>query len=199
VNCICVLCVDDPDRHQELAASTKRTIGPLVASVLSLTSAAGGSTPQGLDELWREIHHLHGRIDATRTARALNALEELSFRDRTLAFLRERVESIRFEPRMHTLGLIAALRRSVSEDVELPPSLLTRLEQLVTGDTTSQRLGVDGADGLELTQAALAELRTWKAFENGSQASPGARRVAEAVSRSLQIIARQAERGESTT
>lgn len=192
VNCVCVLAGEHPASLREAAAAAKSDVGALVSAVVPVSSAAGDD----LQELWREIDGLQGRVDALRAQTALTALEELSFRDRSLTFLRDRVEAVRFEPQMHVLDLLDALKRCVAQDIELPLELLQKLQRLATGRSVGERLGANaGAGAPELARVALSEYRTWKAFENGSHASPSARRVAETVSRSLQLIARQAERG----
>jgi len=150
----------------------------------------------GLRDLTLEIGGLQQRADALKAARALSALEDLSFRDPALAFLRDEVEVLRFEPRAHVIALVRALERVVREKIDLPAELVSSLDQLVTGHTPGLRLGIgDAASDQELAEAARAQRRTWKAFENGSHGSPAARRVAEVVARSLQLIARAEQAG----
>jgi hypothetical protein len=149
----------------------------------------------GIEEVMGEIDGLQQRADALKAARALADLEQLSYRGAELAFLRDRVESMRFEPRMHVLGLVGALERCVTNDVDLPDQLLAELEQLVTARSPGGRLGIaENARGAELAQAALSEFQSWKVFENSGRASPPARRIAHTVIRSLHLIAKQAER-----
>jgi hypothetical protein len=211
VNCICALSAAEPGPDRDAAPRAKQAIGWRVAAVVSVDlsgpgrgepdEVAGGGQdgvtggqPEGVQELWQQIHGLVERVDALRAQTGLAALEELSFRDRSLSFLRDRVESVRFEPRMHVLDLVAALQRCQADDIDLPQDLQRALERLVTGRSLGQRLGApNGQGGPELTQQALAQYRDWKGFENGSHASPRARRVAETVARSLQLLAREAE------
>jgi serine/threonine protein kinase len=149
----------------------------------------------GIEEVMGEIDGLQQRADALKAARALADLEQLSFRAAELAFLRDRVESMRFEPRMHVLDLVRALERCVANDVDLPDELLAELEQLVTARSPGGRLGIaENARGAELAEAALSEFQSWKVFENSGRASPPARRIAHSVLRSLNVIAKQADR-----
>lgn len=148
----------------------------------------------GIEEVMGEIDGLQQRADALKAARALADLEQLSYRAAELAFLRDRVESMRFEPRMHVLDLVRALERCVVNNVDLPDQLLAELEQLVTARSPGGRLGIAGnARGAELAHAALSEFQSWKVFENSGRASPPARRIAQSVMRSLHLIAKQAE------
>jgi hypothetical protein len=101
---------------------------------------------------------------------------------------------------MHVLDLVEALQRCVDEQIALPAALLAALERLVTERTPARRLGLDdSARPADLAQAALEEFRLWKTFENGSQAPPAAQRIAEIVTRSLQLIARELQPGGSTS
>jgi len=169
----------------ELADTSELTVAGLTRRLRELS---------GIDDAVREIDGLQQRADALKAARGLAALEQLSYRRPTLSFLRDQVESMRFEPAMHVVELVRALERCVAEQIELPAELLARLERLVTARAPGGRLGIeDKADDRELHRAALAQFQTWKAFENGSQASPVAARVAQIVTRSLQLIAREAE------
>ncbi len=172
----------------DLAAGDQLTVAGLTRRLRELS---------GIEQLVADIDGLQQRADALKAAHALTALEQLSFHEPALAFLRDRVESTRFAPQMHVIDLIRALDRVVEEDVELPGELRLRLEELVTGRSPSRRLGVDDhLPGPELVRAAHDQYRTWKAFENGSHASPAARRIAAVVARSLQLIADEVEHPE---
>jgi serine/threonine protein kinase len=143
----------------------------------------------GIEEVRRGIDGLHQRADALKAAWGLARLEEVSYRGASVAFLRDRVESLRFEPEMHVLDLVRALERCVADEVELPDELLTELERLVTAPSPGGRLGIsDRADGPELARAALSRFQSWKMFENSGRASPAARRIANVVMRSLHLI-----------
>ena len=78
-----------------------------------------------------------------------------------------------------------------------PSELLAGLERLVTGRTPARRLGLEeSAQPADLAEAALEQFRVWKMFENGGQASPAAQRIAETVTRSLQLIAKELQPGD---
>ena len=148
----------------------------------------------GMRELVLEITGLGQRADALKAARALDMLEQLSYRGAEAGFLRDEVEALRFNPQMHVVALVRALERCVREQIDLPEDLRQRLDRLVTGLSPGRRLGVgDHASPSELTAAARAERRRWKAYENGNHGSLAARRIAEVVARSLQLIARESE------
>jgi serine/threonine protein kinase len=152
----------------------------------------------GIEEVRREIDGLQQRADALKAARGLAELEQASYRGPGLSFLRDRVESLRFEPRMHVLDLVQALERCVADDIELPDELLAELERLVTAPSPGGRLGIAGnAEGAELTRAALAKFQSWKMFENSGRASPAARRIADVVMRSLHLIGLDSEQAAS--
>jgi len=146
----------------------------------------------GVELVQLEIDGLVQRADALKAAQGLGALERLSYRGPELAFVRDRAEEARFEPRMHVLELVEALDRCVADRTALPSELLTGLERLVTGRTPARRLGLEEeAQPADLADGALEQFRAWKMFENGGQASPAAQRIAETVTRSLQLIAKE--------
>jgi serine/threonine protein kinase len=148
----------------------------------------------GIEAVMGEIDGLYQRADALKAAHALADLEQLSYRAAQLAFLRDRVESARFEPQMHVLDLVRALERCLADDIEVPEPLLAGLERLVTARSPAGRLGIDEkADGAELARAALSQFQSWKLFENSGRASPAERRLAGVVTRSLHLIAQQAK------
>jgi hypothetical protein len=146
----------------------------------------------GIERVARELDGFHLRADVLKAGRSLTRLEALSYRWPQLAFLRDRVETLRLDPEMHVLDLLAAFDRCATGETELPSDLMTELTRLVTARTPAQRLGLadDAADD-DLRAAARSALRAWKIYENGSQAPPSGRRVARVVARSYEILATQ--------
>ncbi len=150
----------------------------------------------GIDQVDRLIDGFHQRADALKAGRALTRLDELSFASSQLAFLRDHVEAVRFEPEMHLLGLTRAFERCVVDELDVPDELLATIDRLITGRTQTGRLGLgdDETDPADLRRAALDAFQAWKMYENGSRASPAARRVARAAARSFELLAKDAER-----
>ncbi len=146
----------------------------------------------GIERVARELDGFHLRADVLKAGRALTRLEALSYHWPQLAFLRDRVETLRLDPQMHVLDLLSAYGRCAAGEAEIPADLMDELTRLVTARTPAQRLGLgDDAASEDLRAAALSALRAWKVYENGSQAPPSGRRVARVVSRSYEIIATQ--------
>jgi serine/threonine protein kinase len=146
----------------------------------------------GIEDVDREIDGFHQRADALQADRALDRLDELSYRWPELSFLRDQVETIRLESAMHLVDLIRAFERCARGEVDVPDELLEPLELLITARTPARRLGLsDEAGPAELHGAALAGFRAWKTFENAGQATPAAARVARAVARSYEFGARE--------
>jgi serine/threonine protein kinase len=144
----------------------------------------------GIEDVTREIQRFDQRADALKAGRALDRLEELAYSSPQLAFVRDRVEEIRYEPPMHLLDLARAYERCLSDGVELPAQLLQELERLITGRSLAERLGLnEGVGAQDLRAAARHRVREWKVFENAGHASARARRVARVVARSYEIIA----------
>ncbi len=144
----------------------------------------------GIERVDRELDGFHLRADVLKAGRSLVRLEALSYRWPQLAFLRDRVETLRQDPQMHVLDLLAAFDRCAAGEAEIPGDLMDELTRLVTARTPAQRLGLgDDADPDDLRTAARSALRAWKIYENGSQAPPSGRRVARVVSRSYEILA----------
>ena len=146
----------------------------------------------GIERVARELDGFHLRADVLKAGRALAWLDSLSYRWPQLAFLRDRVESLRLDPDMHVLDLMAAFDRCAAGETELPAELMDELQRLVTARTPAQRLGLPAdstPDEDDLRAAARSALRAWKIYENGSQAPPSSRRVARVVARSYEIMA----------
>ena len=175
------------------AAMELADAGPL--SVIALTRWLRELS--GIEAIDGEIDGFHRRADALKAGRALARLEALSFRWPELAFLRDQVEAARLEPEMHLLDLTRAFERCVADELDVPAELLDTLERLICARTAAGRVGLeDGADRGEQRRSALDAFQAWKMFENGSQSSPAARRVARAASRSFELLARQTEPAE---
>lgn len=165
---------------------------------------AGELTGVGMRRRFRELSGFsavdqamdgfHARGDALRADRALQRLEDLSYRWSQLVFLRDHIEAVRLEPEMHLIDLIHAYERCVLDGVEVPEGLLTRLKRLITGRTPAQRFGLEeGSGGEELRAAALDGFRAWKMYENAGNGTPASRRVARRVARSYEHYARAEE------
>jgi predicted Ser/Thr protein kinase len=151
----------------------------------------------GIEDLHTHMHGFTQRADALKADAALTRLEKLSWTDKQLASLRGQVQRVRREPAMHVLELFRALDRCATKQIKLPPEMMTELERLVTARSLAARLGLgDDAGTTELGSIAMARQRAWKAFENDAATRSDAARVAFAVSRSYEILLKQAIQAE---
>jgi serine/threonine protein kinase len=146
----------------------------------------------GVEALAEQVAGFHQRADVLKADRALTALERLAYDGPLRELIRDRVEALRVRPEMHLLDLIAAFERCAGGAIDLPEEMVEELERLMTNRTLAARLGLEPDAGpVELRAAARDRVRAWKAFENGSGASPRERRAARTVARSYEIIANQ--------
>jgi hypothetical protein len=146
----------------------------------------------GVEALAEQVAGFHQRADVLKADRALTALERLSYDGPLRQLIRDRVEALRLRPEMHLLDLIAAFERCADASIDLPEEMVAELERLMTRRTLAARLGLEPDAGpVELRAAARDRVRAWKAFENGSGASPRERWAARTVARSYEIIANQ--------
>ena len=151
----------------------------------------------GIEELRKQMDGFTQRADALKADAALTRLEKLSWSDRKLASLRGQVQRVRREPAMHVLELFRALDRCAARQIRLPPEMMAELERLVTARSLAARLGLgDDAGTTELGSIATARQRAWKAFENDPSTRSEAGRIAFAVSRSYEILLKQAIQAE---
>ena len=127
----------------------------------------------GIERVARELDGFHLRADVLKAGRSLARLEALSYRWPQLAFLRDRVETLRQDPQMHVLDLLAAFDRCAAGEAEIPDDLMDELTRLVTARTPAQRLGLgDDAEPDDLrVGGALGVARV----EDLRERQPGAR------------------------
>jgi serine/threonine protein kinase len=187
--------LSEPERERLLLViglEGVRTALPLLDTgrVTLVTLVRALRARSGVEAVARELDGFHLRADVLKAGRSLARLEALSYSQPQLAFLRDRVETLRLDPDMHVLDLLAAFDRCANGEVELPSELMAELTRLITARTPAQRLGLeDGASDDDERAAARTALRGWKMYENGSQAAPSSRRVARVVARSYEFLA----------
>jgi energy-coupling factor transporter ATP-binding protein EcfA2 len=151
----------------------------------------------GIEDLRRQIDGFGLRADALKADAALRQLDQLSFADRRLQFVRSEVAQVRREPDMHVLELFRSLDRVASGRVDLPIELIEELQRLITARTLATRLGLgaEAATG-ELMAAASERHRVWKTFENDPSTGPAAARAAFPVIRAYEILLDQARQAQ---
>ena len=113
----------------ELADAGQLTVAGVVRRLRELS---------GIERVARELDGFHLRADVLKAGRALARLEALSYRWPQLAFLRDRVETLRLDPQMHVLDLLAAYDRCVAGEAEIPADLMDELTRLVTARTPAR-------------------------------------------------------------
>jgi serine/threonine protein kinase len=148
----------------------------------------------GLEDVGVQIAGFHQRADALKADRALERLDEMSYRWPEMGLLRDSVEEIRLRPEFHVTDLIHAFEKCATGEVQVPADLLSSLEKLITSRSPRERLGLLNDTNVEdLRAAAMEGFREWKSFENSGEASSKARRVARVVARSYEFYARDEE------
>ena len=170
-------------RALELAAAEPLTVVGLVRWLREVS---------GAEAIAGQVAGFQQRADALKADRALTALDHLAYAGPLQTLLRDRVEALRLRPEMHLLDLIAAFEQCAAGTIELPEEMVAELKLLMCTRTLAARLGLPADAGApELGAVTRERVRDWKAFENGSGASPRERRAARAVARSYEILAAQ--------
>ena len=199
--------LDEPDRErvlQGLADSDAAGPGPLspgnhrvlemlgsfgVRAVLELADSGDPFTRvavnrrlrelSGIEEVQKQIDGLKLRADALMADAALADLEALSWKY-DLAELRNEIDVLRLDEPV--LELIRAFDRCASGRIELEEGMLAELEQLITGRTAAERLGLEPrAPRSEQRALASSRARAWKTWANGGLASFQGQQVASKV------------------
>lgn len=170
--------------------------GLLSAQVLAMSSAAFGriadpdarremkEIQRSLGEPLRDTRGVRGVIgDAERADRALERLERLGARSPGLSFLRDRVEEVRDSgPETALIEVAKWFARCLNGELDLSHRRLDELQKLLLGGSPTERLGLDAsATDRDIREVALARASEWVSFENSSDASPSAQRLARAV------------------
>jgi hypothetical protein len=133
----------------------------------------------GIDELRKQIAGLQLRSDALKADAALSELESLSWRYH-LEDLRNQVDRQRLDAPV--LELMRVFDRCVSGEIELEPGRLQELEQLLTGRTMAERLGLEvAAPASDLRAVATRRAREWRTWAGGGLASFQGQLVANKV------------------
>jgi serine/threonine protein kinase len=133
----------------------------------------------GIDELRKQIDGVQLRADALKADRALIELESLSWRHQ-LVDLRNQVDRMRLDTPL--LELMRLFDRCASGQIELEEGKLSELEQLLTGRTMPERLGLAAAAGPdELRKVATRRARSWRTWAGGGLASFQGQQVANKV------------------
>jgi energy-coupling factor transporter ATP-binding protein EcfA2 len=133
----------------------------------------------GIDELRKQIDGIQLRADPLKADAALIDLESLSWRYQ-LTELRNQIDRIRLDAPV--LELMRMFDRCASGQIELDEGQLEELEQLLTGRTMAERLGLEPlAAENELRAVATQRARRWKTWAGGGLASYQGQQVASKV------------------
>ena len=133
----------------------------------------------GIDELRKQIDGVQLRTDALKADRALIELESLSWRHQVVD-LRNQVDRMRLDTPL--LELMRLFDRCASGQIELDEGKLSELEQLLTGRTMPERLGLGAEAGAdEVRKVATRRARSWRTWAGGGLASFQGQQVANKV------------------
>jgi serine/threonine-protein kinase len=133
----------------------------------------------GIDELRKQIDAVQLRTDALKADRALSELESVSWRHQ-LVDLRNQIDRMRLETPL--LELMRMFDRCASGQIELDEGRLEELEQLLTGRTLPERLGLaPGAGPDDVRKVATRRARSWRTWAGGGLASFQGQQVANKV------------------
>jgi serine/threonine protein kinase len=133
----------------------------------------------GIDELRKQIDGVQLRSDALKADAALTDLESLAWRHQ-LAELRNRIDRLRLDAPV--LELMRLFDRCASGEIELDEVKLEELEQLLTGRTMPERLGLGPlASQTDLRSVAIKRARAWRTWAGGGLASFQGQQVANKV------------------
>jgi hypothetical protein len=148
----------------------------------------------GMERLRKTLAETFDRnADALKASWALAALERIAalpeLDEARRHALRNEIEAIRLDARMHRLAEIRALQEWAAQGIELPVAFGQRLYKLVTGTDSAARLGLDADVAAEAVRnAAATEAAAWKAFGNDGRATPRQRWLADVACRSCEHI-----------
>ncbi|MGI8714957.1 MAG: protein kinase domain-containing protein [Solirubrobacteraceae bacterium] len=133
----------------------------------------------GIDELRKQIDGVQLRTDALKADRALTELESVSWRHQ-LVNLRNQIDRMRLDTPL--LELMRLFDRCAGGQIELDDGRLAELEQLLTGRTMADRLGLEAAAGPDdVRQVATRRARGWRTWAGGGLASFQGQQVANKV------------------
>ena len=146
----------------------------------------------GLEDLRKQIDHLQLRTDALKADAALIKLDDITWEHPdVLEPLRDEIDRLRLHGRdMHLLVVMRDFDKCANGEIVLGEGMLAELEQLLTGRTTAERLGLarDGG-GEEQRAAASRRVREWRSYVNSGLASFASAKVADNVVRSYEVLA----------
>ncbi len=133
----------------------------------------------GIDELRKQIDGVQLRSDALKADAALTDLESLAWRHQ-LAELRNRIDRLRLDAPV--LELMRLFDRCATGEIELDEGKLEELEQLLTGRTMPERLGLGPLSSQsDLRSVAIKRARAWRTWAGGGLASFQGQQVANKV------------------
>jgi hypothetical protein len=149
----------------------------------------------GIGELRRALDKtLRARSDPLRAHRALDELERISFRHREElgpagTRLRNAVEAIRLDPRLHFIDEIDVLRDVDSGAISLPRDYERELVRVAKSTTADEKLGLDGdSEQVDRGRLALERVAAWQRLENDPSTSPQQARAARVIRESCEQI-----------
>jgi hypothetical protein len=149
----------------------------------------------GIGDLRRAIDQtLRSRSDPLRAHRALEDLERVCFRHRDElgpagARLRNELEAIRLDPRLHFIDEADVLRAVDSGAVSLPREYERELVRVARSTTVDGKLGLDeDVSGQDRAQLALQRVAAWQRLENDPSTSPQQARAARVIRESFEQI-----------
>ena len=133
------------------------------------------------------------RTDAIKAGWALSSLEKIAGHaerpaDREL--LRDAVERVLQQPEYHRLRMLDVAQQVTTGAVDLPDEMENELTRLALSDDPAWILGMTGAPGDQMAQAALQAATRWRAFAVAG-ASPAQARVAHVVHRGFYLLSQR--------
>jgi hypothetical protein len=149
----------------------------------------------GIGDLRRILDQtLRSRSDPLRAHRALEDLERVCFRHRDElgtagARLRNELEAIRLDPRLHFIDEVDVLRGVDSGTVSLPREYERELVRVAKSITADEKLGLDGGSpATDRAELALQRVAAWQRLENDPSTSPQQARAARVIRESFEQI-----------
>ena len=174
-------------RAVEFVAAGDDTAQALTARFLELS---------GFDALLALLTDVFGaRADAVKAHVALTDLERLSYTSDdpqngpALRALRDAIENLRFDPKMHQVNELDALRLRAGLETSLAPDLDDDLDRLARGAGPALRLGLaPDADAAAIARRALERATRWLEVVNDPRNDHRTVRLAELARDSMMLL-----------